>query len=905
MGIAMSEHTSFGWFIRHVRVFRLFLIALFIGWAAPAAPAAEPGPVNLLRLKTTRLERSSFAATARLSAWTDGDPATAAAVPASAEAPFEVVYAFDATVTVEQVRLQLPSGAAAMRLEVLLSSLSPVSGFQLVRQDAVRATTTPQLFRFPPTGARWVLIRLTPTARTTEAALAELELLGRNEPPRSHYAFNESPARAIQVLDGLKKLAVLEVQVTADEQALFKDIKDGRFQTWSLEEAALLASGVTEGKKRKAYLDQFNELAAQARKATAAASTAQARGEQLLRFLHGGPMKKGYSAKQTTLSGILDTGQFNCVSSALLFNALAGKLGLDARGVEVPDHAFSIVYVGTRGLDVETTTPQGFNPSRTREAQERFKGLTGFAYIPEHRRESRREIRDAGLVAILYYNRGVALAREGRHHEALLCYFRALNLDPEFASAVKNALASLANWGVALAKEKKFAEGLEVLSAGLRLAPKDATLLHNRKVFWGQWADSLVEAGKTDEALATLDRAAREVPSEAAAFTGQKSWVFLRKGEALAKQKKWAEALEAVAPGLKKLTGPQKEEIERWQVNLYLRHSSERFRSGQPAEACGVLARAMKFYPKDGRFAGNLCYVVQEWADQVGKKEGEDKARELLLEQVRLYPQVPRLKEVGLGHVHRAVTRLQKAGRHAEALAAIDRYKDLIPSDKERTDLVHIVADRWAKQLRGAGDFAGALDVYDSTLKGRPEDRHLTSNRTFTMQEWVRQSAKTGEEASRKALVTLRKRYPNEKALDGIAQTHVQDVVAGLSGKGKFEEALKAIERSRAILGSTEAARQEGVLSLSCRVYDRWASGLAAKMQWKEAVGVYADGLKKFPKDKHLTNNAVVVWDRWAKTFLSAKDWDGAIGVYKQGLEQFPDSSVLKNNLRYCEAKKN
>jgi len=49
-------------------------------------------------------------------------------------------------------------------------------------------------------------------------------------------------------------------------------------------------------------------------------------------------------------------------------------------------------------------------------------------------------------------------------HEALLAYFRALSLDPEFGSAVKNALAALANWSVELSQAKKWEDALEVVT---------------------------------------------------------------------------------------------------------------------------------------------------------------------------------------------------------------------------------------------------------------------------------------------------------------------------------------------------------------------------------------------------------------------------------------------------------
>jgi tetratricopeptide (TPR) repeat protein len=247
---------------------------------------------------------------------------------------------------------------------------------------------------------------------------------------------------------------------------------------------------------------------------------------------------------------------------------------------------------------------------------------------------------------------------------------------------------------------------------------------------------------------------------------------------------------------------------------------------------------------------------------------------------------------------------LQKAGKHEEAMQAINRNKELIPSDKDRIDLLRSVTDRWAGSLRDKGEYSRALDVYDSALKSMSDDRHLTTNRTWTMRAWVKQSAKTSEDAARKTLQTLRTRYPAEKALDSIARDHVQDIVSGLNGKGKFTDALKVIDQNRVLLGGTEKARQEGALNLSRRVYDRWAKSLADGKKWKEAVKVYADALKKFPKDNHLSNNAVAIQDRWGKTFIKVKDWDGAIGVYKEGLKQFPDNFVLKNNLRYCEEKK-
>ena len=71
-----------------------------------------------------------------------------------------------------------------------------------------------------------------------------------------------------------------------------------------------------------------------------------------------------YRATATDALEIIRSGQFNCLSSCIIYGIIAQKLGLKVRGVAVDRHAFCRVYRGRRGWDVETTTPMGFNPGR-------------------------------------------------------------------------------------------------------------------------------------------------------------------------------------------------------------------------------------------------------------------------------------------------------------------------------------------------------------------------------------------------------------------------------------------------------------------------------------------------------------------------------------------------------------
>jgi tetratricopeptide (TPR) repeat protein len=665
----------------------------------------------------------------------------------------------------------------------------------------------------------------------------------------------------------------------------------------------LLASGVGARARRKAYLARLDRLAAEAGKATAGLKTPADRGRELLRWLHAGPLARGYAAGQTRLDALLDTGKFNCVSSAVLYNALGQRLGLDLRAVEVPDHVFAILYDGARHADVETTTRGGFDPARDPAARAQLKARTGFTYIPDSKADQRREIRAAGLVAIVYYNRGVELTKKKRYHEALLCYFRALSLDREFVSAVKNALAVLANWGVDLARQGRFEDGLEVISAGLELAPDDATLRHNRKVFWSKWAEARASAGKKDEAVALLRKAARQVPGESAYFLGLVSWVYLRQGEALARAGKWEQALAAVEPGLTRLDGPPREEVRRWRRDLRLRWAQAVLDGGEHEKAVALLARALAV-EKDDRAANNLCYTVGRWARHVYAGAGEAPARALLKEQLRRFPALPGLRRVAEGHVHHVVAQYQKAGKHESAYAAIDRHADLL-DEKEVKDLVRAATDAWARHLRAAGQHDGALGVYEKGLKRLPGDGRLKNNLVYTMQEWVGQAhARKGEAEARAVLARLRRRFPAERDLDRIARVQAWRVAGPLAQAGQYDKALAAVERHAPELAGTDKARDQAVRNLSGRVYDDWAATFTRKGDWEGALGVYAKGLKRYPKDRHLENNAVATWNRWAFTFMKKKLWDDAIKVYERALKQFPKNSLLENNLNYCKAQK-
>jgi tetratricopeptide (TPR) repeat protein len=905
--------------------------------------AADPKPVNLLRLAAAVVDPTGSSAGAIDGAKSlfDDDARTIADFPATDNSPATILIGFGGEpVALERLVVTMSETAAdadpAARVDLLVSTLSPHAGFQSVRADALKPGPKPQEFPFAPIAARWVMLRFYPAHEATSVKIAEVAVLGHQGPPVTRYRFKESPAKAFDVLRRLERSSTLNVRISDDEAKLFEDARDGKFDEWSFAEAALLSSGMLDRAKRRMYLSRLESIEAEVKSAIAGEKTPFDKGQKLLKLLHAGPMSKGYKSSQTDMSAILDTGTFNCVSSATLYNILGRRLGLDCRAIEVPEHAFAILYDGTTHADIETTTPEGFNPSRDRGAQEKFTQLTGFSYIPDSNRNERREVGEVGLVALTYYNHGVELTREKRHHEALLAYFRAMSLDSEFDSAVKNALAALANWGVELSRDKRFDEALNVVATGLELAPEDATLVNNHTAIWGEWAETLIKEGQRDEALAVLRKAAKAIPT--GHFVKMQAWVFIRPGEELVKSGHWEQALALVDPNLQKLDGEPRRELQDWGANLFLRWAQSELTAKRFDKALDVLDRALALQPENNAVVRQLAYVVQESATAAYSRDGAAKSQEFAAELVGRYSKFKEVREVAQGHAQRVVLDLTKREKFDEALEAAARSGKLLDDEKLAADLSHAVFDRqaadyskqkdwkkstevyvnalkrfpkdkhlennlsaawdsWARDLAKAKDFKAALDVYEQALPIHPEPQHVEQNVRYFVQEWALEAQKKeGVDGAEKVLKTQIERFRDIKDMGRIATGHFQRVVQEYSGKDKFEEALAVVERSRDILKDDKEVAQ-----LAGRVYDAWAGGLVKKRDWQGAIDAYAQGLKKFPKDPHLENNAVVTWQQWAKTFMDKKDWPGAIGVYEKAAKQFPENGTITNNLKYCQ----
>lgn len=82
-----------------------------------------------------------------------------------------------------------------------------------------------------------------------------------------------------------------------------------------------------------------------------------------------------YDADADGLDAILDGGRFNCLSGVLFYGHVARSLGYGVQVLETPGHLMLRLRFGDREIDVETTSPDGFDAWRHQAKLERMPDL--------------------------------------------------------------------------------------------------------------------------------------------------------------------------------------------------------------------------------------------------------------------------------------------------------------------------------------------------------------------------------------------------------------------------------------------------------------------------------------------------------------------------------------------------
>ena len=152
------------------------------------------------------------------------------------------------------------------------------------------------------------------------------------------------------------------------------------------------------GEEFEVFQEYYNDLLGKVRKGRTENELENA--ELIMKVMYDNVLSN-YSRRQTKLSVMFKTGNYNCVSSSFLFLALAKDCGLDARIQETSVHAFITVYTKDgQKFDVETTNPAGVNPGEKKMISQNSSGSKKYTIVPKNYYSNRVEISDRKAVTL-------------------------------------------------------------------------------------------------------------------------------------------------------------------------------------------------------------------------------------------------------------------------------------------------------------------------------------------------------------------------------------------------------------------------------------------------------------------------------------------------------------------------
>src|SRR5271157_380907 len=266
-------------------------------------------------------------------------------------------------------------------------------------------------------------------------------------------------------------------------------------------DAALGFSGASDAAATAAK-DRLSGLILKFRGEVANLSDQSALAERALTFLHRN-LFTSYSVLQTRVDTTLETGAYNCVSSAVLYLILARSVGLSVGGVRTADHAFTSVLVNGQQIDVETTNPFGYNPGAKKDFTDSFGKVTGYTYVPPGSYTDRRAIGEKELLSLILYNR-VSEYMDGRSFKDALqpavSAFTLMGTD-ETRQVMTTSFTNYIGW---LGMRQEFPQAVQFTDAVKASFGGIVDIEQSRRDVYHNWIVSLLDSRQFSDADAML-----------------------------------------------------------------------------------------------------------------------------------------------------------------------------------------------------------------------------------------------------------------------------------------------------------------------------------------------------------------------------------------------------------------
>ncbi|MDA7950994.1 MAG: hypothetical protein MPJ24_05845 [Pirellulaceae bacterium] len=320
------------------------------------------------------------------------------------------------------------------------------------------------------------------------------------------------------------------------ERELWRDLQDNHLDSFSLLEGALIAShgGCTlaeldEAKKIFSTIlqQQRNEFEAEPRSFQ---GDDFSKAKKIFDRMFQNVLTGTYRAHNSDLYKTLTEGDYNCVTSSVVFALLAEREGLPVVWEAQPGH-LRCFLIGSSPLPIETTCVDWFSQweaSRTKGQDHfSFSGVdTNIGRMGTPNEPIRRFDKATEVLATIYYNRGLCALQEQDFSQATFFFCQSLFLAPDDPQARLNLLATLNNRAIRKVAEKKYAQGATLLKLGREYFPDYEPFVTNDLYLHEQWIHSLIFSKDHRFAQKLINECQRRYSDRPALFVEEEGYLL-------------------------------------------------------------------------------------------------------------------------------------------------------------------------------------------------------------------------------------------------------------------------------------------------------------------------------------------------------------------------------------------
>lgn len=242
-------------------------------------------------------------------------------------------------------------------------------------------------------------------------------------------------------------------------------------------------------------------------------------GSRLLALVHSHLSR--YDEFESRIDRALLEGRYNCVSSATFYAILARAAGLDVSGVVLPDHAYCVLALEGRRVDVETTSARGYDDTSKRPEA----GLAWSVGGPAGGTGTTAR----GIIALALRNRAT-LAERGRQWAAALALavdaYAYVSAGGHDESTLSLLVGRVNNCVSALMESGRWSDAVELADRAIAAYGPEEAFVALRKVARIVFLTDALRDAAGREALALADEAAASGEADAAWLERAYVWAY-------------------------------------------------------------------------------------------------------------------------------------------------------------------------------------------------------------------------------------------------------------------------------------------------------------------------------------------------------------------------------------------